>query len=252
MRRDEPWAPGTPCWTDVLTNEPERSRDFYAGLFGWAFEPADGGWTARLDGRAVAGVVPREHAAVWNTYFAVADVDLAAAAVTAAGGVLEVPPVPVGTLGRTAVCLDPAGAAFGLWQAGDLVGCEVADEPGSLRWSELVSRDHAAATAFYVAVFGHGTWDVGTDEYPITVLRVDGREVANTEPMPPGLPHSVPSHWRTYFDSADVDTHATRCVELGGTVIESPHDSPFGRWASLADPLGARFSVITPPDGAPR
>ena len=36
-KRDD--APiGAPCWVDLLTTDPDRSRDFYGRLFGWTVE----------------------------------------------------------------------------------------------------------------------------------------------------------------------------------------------------------------------
>jgi len=34
-------------------------------------------------------------------------------------------------------------------------------------------------------------------------------------------------------------------VAAGGTALVEPNDSPFGRMATIADPWGARFSVIS-------
>jgi predicted enzyme related to lactoylglutathione lyase len=39
------YTPGTFCWTDLATSDPERARRFYAELFGWQPEdtPVPGG-----------------------------------------------------------------------------------------------------------------------------------------------------------------------------------------------------------------
>jgi hypothetical protein len=44
-------------------------------------------------------------------------------------------------------------------------------------------------------------------------------------------------------DSADKALQAA--VELGGTVLREPADTPYGRIGSAADPMGARFSVVS-------
>ena len=37
MIEDTSFIPGSVCWIDVSTTDPARSRDFYAGLFGWSY-----------------------------------------------------------------------------------------------------------------------------------------------------------------------------------------------------------------------
>src|SRR4051794_41836549 len=58
--RDTAWAPGTPCWVDLMTTDQDAAREFYAALFGWAIEvgPEETGHygMASLDGRSVAGI----------------------------------------------------------------------------------------------------------------------------------------------------------------------------------------------------
>ena len=68
--------------------------------------------------------------------------------------------------------------------------------------------------------------------------------------MPPGIPEQVPAHWRLYFHVEDCDKTAALAGELGGAVISPPQDMPYGRWADVADPQGATFSILTPPAAA--
>ena len=57
--------------------------------------------------------------------------------------------------GRMTVATDPAGAAFGVWQAAGTIGAEIYDEPGGLTWTDARLTDPEAARAFYAAVFGY-------------------------------------------------------------------------------------------------
>ena len=59
------------------------------------------------------------------------------------------------------------------------------------------------------------------------------------------LPEGVPSHWRVYFGVDDTDVAVAKVCELGGAVIDPAEDSPFGRVAGVADPLGARFQIAS-------
>lgn len=51
----------------------------------------------------------------------------------------------------------------------------------------------------------------------------------------------------TYFEVADVTASARLVTDLGGHVLRPPHDSAHGRVATVADPEGARFSLIENP-----
>ena len=54
---------GAPCWVDLMTSDPDRSRDFYGQLFGWTAEDADpefgGYFNFSKDGSWIAGGMPR-------------------------------------------------------------------------------------------------------------------------------------------------------------------------------------------------
>ena len=59
------WPSGTPCWIDLIVDDPEATRRFYADALGWRFtEPrtdlADYA-TALVGGRRVAGVSRATH-----------------------------------------------------------------------------------------------------------------------------------------------------------------------------------------------
>jgi predicted enzyme related to lactoylglutathione lyase len=134
---------GVPCWVDTSEPDPEAGVEFYAGLFGWAFEdavpPGSEGkyFIARLRGREVAAVgsIPESAppAAMWNTYVWVDDADETASRATEAGGRVLAEPFDVMDAGRMAVLADPEGAAFCAWQAKEHKGARVVNEPGSRR-----------------------------------------------------------------------------------------------------------------------
>src|SRR4051794_4613526 len=158
------YAHGTPSWVDLATKDPEGSERFYTGLFGWELAepraPEFGGYRNFHDGgRLVAGLNPMGEQPVWSTYIAVDSADDTAAKVKDAGGTMMFEPMDVGPMGRMAVCVDPAGAVFGLWQAGVHRGAEKVNQPGSVCWNELHTSDREGAKAFYGAVFGWGATD---------------------------------------------------------------------------------------------
>lgn len=247
------YAAGIPCWVDVTSPDVDATTAFYSALFGWEAEPDPrpeaGGYTMyTLKGKYVAAASPPQGEGIppaWTTYIAADDVDAAAARVTEAGGTVLAEPFDVLEAGRMAVAQDPAGAVFGIWQAGQHHGAQLANEAGSLSWNECLTTDAAAAEAFYRAVFDYGVraMPMGEGE-PYRVLEVDGRGVA-------GLSQTtrVP-HWATTFNVADTDATCARAAELGGSVLSEPRDLPgIGRYAALQDPVGAVFGVIRDPPG---
>lgn len=245
------YAPGTPSWVDLSTPDPDAAARFYAGLFGWEIReplPEAGGYRmAELRGRPVAGIGPQMQPGMppaWATYIATADADATAKAVAAAGGRTLMPPMDVLDAGRMGVFADPAGAVFGVWQPRAHQGAGIVNEPNTLCWNELASRDGAAVIPFYSDVFG---WAANTQDMgglPYTEWLLEGRSIAGMMPMD-GFPAEVPSYWGLYFAVEDTDAAAAKVTELGGVVHQLPMDIPVGRFALLADPQGAMFSVIT-------
>jgi uncharacterized protein len=255
VTRDTRWPAGTPCWVDVSVDDVPKAIAFYRALFGWDIElggPEVGGYSiAHSGGRIVAAVSPKMGApdapSVWTTYLASDDVDATAAKIKGAGGQLLAEPMDVMEEGRLAVAMDPAGAVFGLWQGGNTTGLGVANEPGALTWNEQFSRDFGGSLAFYQAVFGYGDQDMSGDGFKYAVLTVDGHEVAGMGEYPEGTPAELPAAWAAYFAVTDTDAALAKVTELGGSVVQPPRDSPYGRIAVVADDHGAVFSLITPP-----
>jgi predicted enzyme related to lactoylglutathione lyase len=258
---------GVPCWVAAVSHEPERAAGFYAGLFGWettSSKPADAGseiFICKLRGRDVAAVVspapgaPDPPTAAWGTYVWVQSADAAAAAAADAGGSIVGAPFDSADGGRMAILSDPAGAVFGVWQPGAHRGAELVNEPGAWAMSRLNTRDPEGAKVFYGAIFGwkFDTFEAG--EMEVTLWRLPGyvggepqqpvpRDVVGVmTPMGDRFPDEATPHWSVDFWVHDVDAAAARAAELGGTVLAAPFDSPVGRTAVLADPLGAMLSV---------
>ena len=116
------------------------------------------------------------------TYVNVDSADDTATKVAANGGTVFMPPMDVMDAGRMAVFADPVGAVIGLWQPNQHTGAQVANEPGTYCWSELITTDLDASKAFYGAVFGWGAAGPGPAGRPARLHRVaarrDGRSAA--------------------------------------------------------------------------
>jgi predicted enzyme related to lactoylglutathione lyase len=274
MSDQDRYIPGVPCWVDTTQPDPQAAAAFYGELFGWELEdvmpPGSAGkyYIARIRGGDVAAVGSQPEGAppmaMWNTYVWVADSDETAARVRAAGGSVLMEPNDVGDAGRMAVFADPAGAAFSVWQANRHRGAAIVNEPGSLNFNDLNTRDRDGAKAFYGAVFGWELIDVGGSlrwalpgygdflEQRNPGLRANMAKmgaperfedvVASLNPISDDGSDSSP-HWGVTFAVDDADAIATRAAELGGTVVLAPVDAPWVRTTIIADPQGATFTA---------
>ena len=250
--RDEAWAPGTPCWADLMSSDAEAARAFYGTLFGWNLmvgPPETGGYAmAQVDDRSVSGIGQIERGVqmptVWTTYLATTDADATAAGIKAAGGGIYLEPFDVMEFGRMGVGSDPSGAVFGFWQSGRHYGFQLANVVNSVTWNECLTRDWAAAKAFYADVFGYTYTDVSGSGFEYATIEVDGNTVGGIGSMPAGAPAQAPSFWSVYFAVTDADETVTAAIGLGATVMHEAMDSPYGRMAALMDPQGAAFSII--------
>jgi predicted enzyme related to lactoylglutathione lyase len=243
------YPPGTPIWVDLSTSDVDAGRRFYQELFGWeSDEPAPpeyGGYSMfRKDSRLVAGsgpVMEGGHPA-WNTYVRSSDAGATAQKVRDAGGEVVVEPMQVMDAGTMAVFKDPTGAYISIWQDGTHKGAELFNDPGSLTWNELGTRDVEAAKRFYNTVFG---WTAKGEGY--VEWQLDGKTIGGCNDIKAiGLPDEIPPHWLVYFAVKNCDETADRTKQLGGTINMPPADIPnMGRFAVLADPQGAVFAVFS-------
>lgn len=273
MPEPDRYIPGVPCWVDTSQPDPEAAVAFYGGLFGWDFEDmmppgSDGAYfVARLRGSDVAAVgsIPTgaPQMASWNTYIWVDSADDAASKAVEAGGRVLMEPFDIMDAGRMALIADPEGAAFCVWQAWQHRGAQIVNEPGSLNFNGLNTRDAAGAKRFYGSVFGWQTlgaeggfemWTLpgygdhleeGDPEMRTRIAEVGappGFEdvVASLNPIAHDQP-DVPAHWGVTFAVDDADAVAAKTQELGGTVLVAPFDAPWVRMTVIADPQGATF-----------
>jgi predicted enzyme related to lactoylglutathione lyase len=246
---------GTPCWVELLTSDPERSKEFYGRLFGWTVEDpgADyGGYKNFLlhDAR-VAGCMKNDGDAgvadLWSVYLAVGDADATVARAAAAGGEVVVAPMDVMALGQMAVVVDVGGAVIGVWQPGEHRGFGYVGEPGAPVWFELHTRDYEPSLDFYRNVFGCQTRVEGdTPEFRYSTFVVGDEQHAGVMDASSFLPEGVPAAWTVYFGVVDADHAVSEVVSLGGEVVTAPEDTPYGRLAVATDPTGARFRLHQP------
>jgi hypothetical protein len=247
-------APGTFCWVELGTTDVPAAKKFYAGLFGWTITdvPMDGMpySMGALGDKQVAGfTLIREEAKKmgappsWLSYVAVDDAAASAKKIASLGGKVLFGPTGVGP-GQMAVAADPTGAVFAVWQRVQSMGTWLMGEPGSLGWNELISTNEDKAISFYKGLFG---WKAEPMEMPgmtYTILKHGEAMVGGSMAQPKQMA-GAPSLWGVYFSVADADQAAEKATHLGAKVLNPPTDIPgVGRFAVVADPQGAMFSVM--------
>jgi uncharacterized protein len=251
--RDSAWPAGTPCWVDYSATDVEAAQSLYAAILGWDYTPANeefGGYrTCLRNDRGAAGMMPKMEAdqpSAWVTYFATDDSEKTAELITTHGGTIIAGPHPVGTLGTMIIALDPQGAVFGTWQAADHTGVGIYNEPGALVWNEAAMPDPEAAKSFYGDVFGF-SFEAIPEAEGYSTFSAGGGPLGGIGGHEPGSPQG----WMTCFSVESTDAAADTVAKAGGTVHTPPQDTPYGRFAVLADPWGAVFEVMQPAEETP-
>ncbi|GAA2622689.1 VOC family protein [Streptomyces axinellae] len=125
-------AANTLCWTELYSTDAAAAKDFYRSVFSWTYQdmPMDAGLTYTIVSSLGGGVggdssqggimqLPQENleagsGSEWHPYFGVADCDATFEAATRGGAQTLIPPNDVPGVGRIAMVLDPAGAAFAI------------------------------------------------------------------------------------------------------------------------------------------
>jgi len=124
---------GSIWWNELLTSEPDKLSEFYAGVVGWQTKTVsvenqsqpptsdnDRYTMFMRDGTEAAGLMRADHpSAIYNTsgwfiYFQVADLDASVTKAQTSGGTVLRQPVSLPDGSRIALIRDPGGNVFGL------------------------------------------------------------------------------------------------------------------------------------------
>ena len=250
---------GAFCWFELIANDQEAAKAFYAALFGWTPNDIpvgpDGSYTIFRRGdrdTAAAYAMPREYREQgmppnWLLYVLVENTDAAAARASALGGSVAVEPVDVMDQGRMAVIADPLGARIALWQPKQHIGTSSYGEIGAVGWADLQVRDQVKAAAFYASLFGWQMVGGGSmqpakpgDYYHI----VNGGDmIGGIPPAEQVDPHAHPA-WLMYVEVADCAASTRNAASLGARAyVDTMAIGENGTISVLADPQGAVFAM---------
>ena len=113
---------------------------------------------------------------------------------------------------------------------------------GNAGWIGHSGPDQAKAKAFYADVLGWTIQDMPMQSGGSYSAAVVGETaIGGFSPMP-----EEDGSWTVYFTVADVDAAVSKAEAAGATVLAPAMDMPgVGRMATLTDPQGARFALIT-------
>lgn len=256
--------PGMFNWVDLMATDAEAAKSFYTQLLGCETQDnpvGDGSVYTMLlkNGKRVAGLfqappgmMEQGARARWNAYVAVASVDDIVEKAAELGGTVIQPPFDVFDAGRTAVIVDPAGAALPLWEANTIIGAELMAEPGAFCWTELYTNDTAAAADFYTGLFG---WErnemqgVGDTHYADSVYHMFTSGGAPAGGMLQIRPEwgEVPPNWTVYFMVENLDAAFEQVKAMGGNVRMGAMTVPgIGLIGLVSDPQHAYVMLMQP------
>lgn len=257
-------AHGDFIWYELLTSDADAAADFYGKVVGWTaldsgqpdmdyrfFSSGDGsdmadgvgGFMAITPDMASGGAVP-----CWLGYIGVDDVDASVAAITSAGGTVQMPAFDMPGVGRMAMVSDPQGAPFYVMKgASDETSHSFASETpknGHCAWNELSTTDTASAVDFYTAQFGwkqEGDMDMG----PMGKYLFLRHGLGMIGAIMPKIPQMPVSAWVYYFRVPDIDVAVKTITANGGTILQEPIEIPGGDYSMNAlDPQGAAFALV--------
>ena len=144
-----------------------------------------------------------------------------------------------------AVCFDPDGAEFDIWEPRAMLGTD-ADSSlhGAPSWFQRMTTDAGRATSFYTSLLGWTADATPMPGFEYTTFKNGNVPVGGLMPISPGRP-TPRSSWATYFTVDDPDEAARLATELGGQVHVPLEDIPgIGRFCGITSPQGVPFYAI--------
>ena len=240
------------CWINMLTPNPAQAREFFGKLLGWTYVEMPGmGHRIQVGGRDIGGLfdlespqTPKGTPPLIGVMVKVDDADATVAEVEALGGKAKAA-FDIMDQGRMAVCFDPNGAEFDVWQAKKGPGMDADSEAhGAPSWFETMTTDVERAKKFYSALFGWVAESMPMKGFTYTTFKLGDAYVAGLMQLTPEMGNLWP-HWATYFTVRDADATAREAEALGATICVPAQDVPnVGRFCGITSPQGVTFFVI--------
>jgi len=249
-------------WYELMTTDADAAQAFYSSVIGWNIHYAEmPGMDYRLLFAGDAGVcglmqINDEMKANnvqpgWRAFVAVEDPDATAAAATAAGGAMIVPPTDIPNVGRFAMIADPGGVPIFVLRADSPEPSRsyAPQSIGHCAWNELVSTQQDAAIEFFTGLF---PWTLG-EAMPIGPLGTYQMLNLGDNPICAVMsagPEGAGPMWRYYFRVASLKAAVEAINTGGGKVLHGPQVVPGDDEILIGmDPQGAIFSLVAKQPG---
>lgn len=116
---------------------------------------------------------------------------------------------------------------------------------GAIEWQDLTVANADALRDFYSQVAGWTSQPLdmgGYDDY--VMMTSDGGQVVAGICHARGSNANLPPQWMVYINVDDIEASVSRCVELGGEIIDGPRAIGEGEFCVIRDPAGAVCALI--------
>ncbi len=242
------FAPGTFCWTDLTTPDPEGAKTFYGGLFGWGsddVETPSGTYSLQTLGGKVAAAItgqpPQQQGVppLWNSYVRVQSADATVARAKELG--VE-PHAARSTSGRPAAwpCSRIPRARTSWPGSRTSAMARISSTARACcRGTSCTRPTSTPPSSFYGDLLGWSISTMGEGAQRYDMIEVAGQPNGGISGH---LDEGVPPHWLVYFGSDDNVAAVARAEELGGTTLMGDMRHRHGPDRRPAGPAGRRSS----------
>jgi predicted enzyme related to lactoylglutathione lyase len=244
--------PGEFCWINMLTPDSDAAREFFSQVLGWTyFEMPGVGHGIKASGHDIGGLFDTAHPMTppgtqpqIGVMIKVENADLIVSRVASLGGT-ALPAFDIGDQGRMAVCHDPAGANFDVWEPKKMLGTDV--DPhlhGAPSWFENQTTDVGRVSDFYASLFGWTPKLTQIQALEYTIFNLRSEQVAGLgERGPEAL--NLRSHWAAHFAVNDIEVAARTATALGANLNMPVQAIPgIGHFCMITSPQGVTFYCI--------
>jgi len=236
--------PGKFIWHDLLTHDTNKSKQFYAQLFGWRFEESGSYSVIFNNDKKIGGILevkPKsktDSEAVWLASMSVANIDSAISLTKSSGGQILKGPFDMKARGRGVLIKDPQGAQLILLNShnSDPVDDEI--KVGDWLWNEIWTHSPDKTLSFYSQLGQYNTV-LQNKAYHILIneeqWRAGIRQVFDKD---------IKVRWVPTIRVADPNALLDKVKELGGQVILKTGEYPNNKHTALiADNTGALLMI---------
>jgi predicted enzyme related to lactoylglutathione lyase len=239
------------CWINLLTPKPEQARAFFGALLGWTYNEIPGmGHIVKVGGRDIGSLFDREGPntpkgpPLIGVMVKVASADATCERVRSLGGKAQ-PAFDVMANLRMAVCTDPNGAEFDVWEPKKQLGTDADSRAhGAPSWFETMTTDVDRAAKFYFGVFGWTPEIMPMPGTTYTTFKHGTEYIAGMLQITAQMGEMRP-HWSTYFTVKDADETAREAVKLGAFLcVPVQGVAGVGRLCGITSPQGVTFFVM--------